>query len=80
MRAARAYTVTAMRDRYEVSAGPELPVLRLRLHGERAALTLDEVGAAPVPYAMEKLRGYESVGTLWSPGYFRVDLHARTSP
>src|SRR4029453_11524464 len=23
---------------------------------------------------MEKLRGYESVGSLWSPGYFRVDL------
>jgi predicted glycogen debranching enzyme len=68
------YSVTAIGNRYEVSAGSELPVLRLRLHGHRAVLTLDEVGAAQVPYVMEKLRGYESVGTLWSPGYFRVDL------
>ena len=69
------YTVTATGHHYEVSAGQGLPILRLRLHGERAALTLDEVGTARVPYAMEKLRGYESVGSLWSPGYFRVDLH-----
>ena len=70
----RDYSVAAVRNRYEVSGGPELPALRLRLHGERAALTLDEVGTARVPYAMEQLRGYESVGSLWSPGYFRVDL------
>ena len=69
------YTVNAVKNRYEVCAGPGLPVLRLRLHGERAALTLDEVGTPEVPYTMEKLRGYESVGSLWSPGYFRVDLH-----
>jgi predicted glycogen debranching enzyme len=69
------YTVTAVGNHYEVSAGQGMPDLRLRLHGERAALTLDEVGTAHVPYAMEKLRGYDSVGSLWSPGYFRVDLH-----
>src|SRR3954468_21350089 len=69
------YSVSAVKNHYEVCAGPGLPVLRLRLHGERAALTLDELGIAEVPYSMEKLRGYESVGSLWSPGYFRVDLH-----
>ena len=37
-------------------------------------MTLDEVGSTDVPYSMEKLRGYESLGSLWSPGYFRVDL------
>jgi predicted glycogen debranching enzyme len=73
------YTVTAVGDHYEVSAGQGLPVLRLRLHGERAALTLDEVGSARVPYAMEKVRGYDFVGSLWSPGYFRVDLHPQQS-
>jgi predicted glycogen debranching enzyme len=70
------YVVTGVRNRYEVSGGSELPPLRLRLHGSGAALTLDEVGSAHVPYAMEKLRGYESVGSLCSPGYFRADLHA----
>jgi predicted glycogen debranching enzyme len=68
------YSVTAIRNRYEISAAPDVPGLRLRLHGERAALTLDEIGAPAVRYSMEKLRGYESVGSLWSPGYFRVDL------
>src|SRR5262245_10147823 len=68
------YTVTAVKNRYEIAGEAGLPALRLQVHGHRAALTLDEVGAATVPYPMEKLRGYESVGSLWSPGYFRVDL------
>src|SRR3954466_9625667 len=53
------YSVSAVKNHYEVCAGPGLPVLRLRLHGERAALTLDEVGTSDVSYTMEKLRGYE---------------------
>jgi len=68
------YTVTAVKNRYEIAAGAGMPALHLQLHGHRGALTLDELGAATVPYPMEKLRGYESVGSLWSPGYFRVDL------
>jgi predicted glycogen debranching enzyme len=70
------YTVSALRNRFEVSAGTDLPPLRLRLYGQRGALTLDEIGWASVPYHMEKIRGYESVGSLWSPGYFRADLTA----
>jgi predicted glycogen debranching enzyme len=68
------YSITAIGKQCEIAAGTALPPLRLRLHGHRPALTLDEVGAANMPYPMEKLRGYESVGSLWSPGYFRVDL------
>ena len=68
------YTVTAVRNRYEICATNDLPILRLQLHGERPALTLDERGFASVPYHMEAIRGYESIGTLWSPGYFRGDL------
>jgi predicted glycogen debranching enzyme len=70
----QSYTVTAVASQYEVSAGADLPSLRLLLHGDGAALTLDEVGAPEVPYQMEANRGYESVGPLWSPGYFRADL------
>ena len=44
------------------------------LRGHRSALTLDERGVAAVPYEMEKNRGYEDIGSLWSPGYFRADL------
>ncbi len=68
------YTVKAERRRYEICAAGDLPVLRLQVHGEHPALTLDERGFGRVPYAMEANRGYDSVGTLWSPGYFRADL------
>jgi predicted glycogen debranching enzyme len=68
------YTLTAVDTRYEVSGGAGLPCLRFLIGGERAALTLDEKGAASVPYEMERFRGYDSVGSMWSPGYFRADL------
>jgi predicted glycogen debranching enzyme len=70
---AQAYTISATGSRYELSAGGDLPVLRMMLHGERAALTLDEKGISSVPYQMEEDRGYQWVGSLWSPGYFRAD-------
>ncbi len=73
---AKVYTIAATENRYELSAGPDLPVLRMMLRGERAALTLDEKGASAVPYKMEESRGYEGKGPLWSPGYFRADVQA----
>jgi predicted glycogen debranching enzyme len=69
----QSYTIAATGNRYELSAGPELPVMRMMLLGERAALTLDEKDAQGVPYRMEETRGYQWKGSLWSPGYFRAD-------
>jgi len=69
------FTVSAVHRRYEVCAGTDLPALRLLLHGERGALTLD-ARTEDISYRMERIRGYEFVGTLWSPGYFRTDLGA----
>jgi predicted glycogen debranching enzyme len=71
---AEKYTVSASGGQYEISAGADLPCLRLQAHGDRAAFTLDEKGVAAVPYDMERTRGYDFVGSMWSPGYFRVDL------
>jgi predicted glycogen debranching enzyme len=71
--AVQSYTIAATGNRYELSAGPELPVLRMMLLGERGALTLDEKGTSAVPYHMEQTRGYQWKGSLWSPGYFRAD-------
>jgi predicted glycogen debranching enzyme len=71
------YSITACSGRYEISSGgDDVPPLRLVLRGAHAALTLDEKGTPRVPYRMEESRGYESVGSLWSPGYFRADLSA----
>jgi predicted glycogen debranching enzyme len=67
------YTIAATGHHYELSAGPDLPVLRMLLIGTRAALTLDEKGLQGVPYQMEETRGYQWKGSLWSPGYFRAD-------
>ena len=68
--------VTATEGRYEIAAGSSLPPLRFALYADGAAFTLDERTAPQVMYRMEAGRGYESVGALWSPGYFRLDLTA----
>jgi predicted glycogen debranching enzyme len=69
----REYTLAAIGPRYEVRA-EGLPPLRMTLHGRKTGLMLEEKGASNVPYEVEASRGYESVGSLWSPGYFRADL------
>jgi predicted glycogen debranching enzyme len=70
----RGYTVTASAQGYELTSPDDCPPLRLVLNGPRAALTFEEKDVAGVPYRMEAARGYQSVGPLWSPGYFRADL------
>ena len=73
---AKTYTIAATGQQYELSAGPDLPILRMMLLGTHAALTLDEKGTPGVPYQMEETRGYQWKGSLWSPGYFRADADA----
>jgi len=68
------YTITATEDRYEISAGADRPRLRLQVHGEHAAFTLDGKQLQDVLYRVEENRGYQASGALWSPGYFRIDL------
>ena len=73
------YTVTASRHGYEVASPGDSPPLRLVVHGPGAVLTLDARDVSSVLYQMEAARGYQSVGRLWSPGYFRADLVPGTS-
>ena len=42
--------------------------------GERPTFTLDSRAVSDVLYRVEEHRGYDHLGTLWSPGYFRADL------
>ncbi|MBA3231522.1 MAG: glycogen debranching enzyme family protein [Acidobacteria bacterium] len=69
------YSLSAEGTRYEMAA-EGLPALRLSIHGTKPGLMLEEKGASRVPYEVEASRGYEAVGSLWSPGYFRADLAA----
>jgi predicted glycogen debranching enzyme len=68
------YVITAVNGRFEITASPVLPALRMLLHGAGAAFTIDSRPFPNVLYRVEESRGYEASGTLWSPGYFRADL------
>jgi predicted glycogen debranching enzyme len=68
------YTLTVVNDQYEISAHSELPVLRIVVEGPAMAFTFDRRETAGIQYSTEFNRGYESKGSLWSPGYFRIDL------
>jgi predicted glycogen debranching enzyme len=70
------YTLSVTGDRYEVTGPASLPPLRLFLHGERAAFTVDGRRIEDVRYRVETSRGYDDTGVLWSPGEFYADLDA----
>ena len=67
-----------MDDRYELSAGGDLPPLRLhaRTATQRRSRSTSARHRRRAAIRVEESRGYESRGDLWSPGYFRVDSDA----
>jgi predicted glycogen debranching enzyme len=70
------YALTAIGDHYEIADKSELPPLRFRVHGPRAAFTMESQRTQPLLYWVEEDRGYDAHGELWSPGHFRIDLTA----
>ncbi len=68
------YSVRSTDNRLEIQGDPAVPPLRLFLHGSRRAFTVENTRIPDVVYSAEESRGYDSRGTLWSPGYFRADL------
>jgi glycogen debranching enzyme len=70
------YRFTAWENRYEISAGQDMPHLRMTLEGNSAAFTLDAARSAEILFPLEAQRGYESTGDQWSPGFFHVELTA----
>lgn len=68
------YQLSVQGDHYELSAGPQLPRLRMMLYGESTAFTFEPKKLTQFLYRVEESRGYDSQGDLFSPGYFRVDL------
>ncbi len=67
------YSLTVTENRYEISA-PQLPVLRMVMHGPSSAFVVQATRINQVLYRLEQIRGYDSTGDLWSPGYFTIDL------
>jgi predicted glycogen debranching enzyme len=61
-------------DGIEIHENPEYPPLRLQLLGANAQLHSDERETEHVLYRIEKSRGYDNEGPLWSPGTITIDL------
>jgi predicted glycogen debranching enzyme len=72
----RDYVLSAQDNRYEVSAGEDMPPLRMTLRGDCVTFTHDGGTRREVYYQKDADRGNESVGVLWSPGHFNVRLHS----
>jgi predicted glycogen debranching enzyme len=68
------YVLTVVEDRYEIATGT-LPALRFFLHGA-GQFVVERRKIEWVDYPLERQRGYEFVGKLWSPGSFHVDCAA----
>jgi predicted glycogen debranching enzyme len=69
------FCVQAINGRYEISSSwVALPPLRLRIAGANPTFTITGRQIEGLFYGVEHGRGYESVGDLWAPGYFAVDL------
>ncbi|HZI17418.1 MAG TPA: amylo-alpha-1,6-glucosidase [Pyrinomonadaceae bacterium] len=73
------HAVTCVEDRLELSSDQGYPPLRLKIYGLRATFSLDGKRLRDLFYRIEARRGYDSVGELWSPGYFSVDLTRETT-
>jgi predicted glycogen debranching enzyme len=69
------YTLTVRGNRYEISAGLDLPILRLAVEGSESPIfTADGGSRRERFYDTEAQRGYDSRGWLWSPGYFAGEI------
>ena len=73
------YGLSVVEDRYEISSGPSLPPLRLKVWGPPATFVSEHTPATDVLYRVEDSRGYGARGGLWSPGYFEMELPAEAS-
>ena len=62
----------------EIAYGRDYPLLRLRAFGAKAHLEEDVRTFSHVLYRLEKSRGYEHEGPLWSPGVLVMDLSPGT--
>src|SRR5262245_44447369 len=69
---ADAYELLTKRERVEVRHEPA-PPLRMLVKAPRYSLVL-EGRFRQIHYRIERARGYDAEGSLWSPGYFRMDL------
>ena len=67
-------TIRGDEESWEIASSTEFPPLRLWVDGARARLLVDEGMREHLIYRLERDRGYESEGSLWSPGVIEMLL------
>jgi predicted glycogen debranching enzyme len=70
------YALTIEGARFSIHGGGDLPPLRLRVEGSKAAFLIDTDRVKKVHYPIEDSRGYDAAGVLYSVGFFRVSLES----
>jgi predicted glycogen debranching enzyme len=68
------YSLQVYGDRFELTPGGDLPRLRMFVYGSEKAFTVIPETFNKLSYSLEQNRGYECLGDLWTPGYFRMML------
>jgi len=68
------YIITVIGNRYEISKKDFRPV-RIFVYGdEKSGFTIQKKSIRNLLFRTELGRGYESLGDLWNPGYFHIEL------
>jgi predicted glycogen debranching enzyme len=68
------WRVTANGPEIEIASSSDYPLLRLSICGRDGRLDEDPRRLETAIYRLERSRGYESEGPLWSPGVIRLPL------
>lgn len=71
------YYITASNQNYQICSDSHLPRLNLSLNGSKVTFTLDGGEIKDIHHFYEADRGYDAVGSLWTPGTIsaRLDPH-----
>src|SRR5205085_12376642 len=68
------YEVRSRGNWFEIDSRSGYPPLRLYIAGRESHCIYDGGSMREIIYARDAERGYESRGSLWSPGYFSARL------
>ncbi|HZQ59891.1 MAG TPA: amylo-alpha-1,6-glucosidase, partial [Casimicrobiaceae bacterium] len=68
------HLLTAESDHITIGADSSVPCLRLNVYGEASTFELHRERLDGIVFSLERARGYDFEGSLWTPGHFRVVL------
>ncbi|HBG27058.1 MAG: glycogen debranching protein [Planctomycetes bacterium GWF2_41_51] len=72
------YTFSAKSNQFEIYLNSIFPSLKITVDAEKYSFTLDNI-QYELNYTYESQAGYDSVSSLWSPGFFCLNLNPGSS-